>query len=122
MDFSTLKDTYLQKLGFVRLSLYRSWDYPVAATEASFVQSTDMRYQHRLVGRDGARLYACSWIHEPGYMLTSTQHISSLAHVVADLESDDAVLLQRHIDAFFQLHGGGMPPGESEGSRYLMLS
>jgi hypothetical protein len=122
MIFSPLKDAYLQKLGFVRLSLYRSWDYPVAATEAGFAPVTDMRYQHRLIGRDGTRLYACSWIHEPGYMLTTAQHISSLAHVVAELESDDVVVLQRHIEAFFLLHGGSVQPLDSEDKHQLMLS
>ncbi|TGD78035.1 hypothetical protein [Hymenobacter wooponensis] len=122
MTFSTLKDTYLQRLGFVRLSLYRSWDYPVAATEAGFTPTTDMRYQHQLVGRDGTRLYACSWIHEPGYMLTTAQHVSSLAHVVAELDSDDVVTLQRHIEAFFLLHGGSVLPNASEDRPQLMLS
>jgi hypothetical protein len=122
MTFSALKDTYLQKLGFVRLSLYRSWDYPVAAIEAEFTPTTDMRYQHQLIGRDGTRLYACSWIHEPGYMLTTAQHVSSFAHVVAELESDDAVALQQHIEAFFLLHGGSILPDDAQNKPQLMLS
>ncbi|TGE09262.1 hypothetical protein [Hymenobacter fodinae] len=122
MNFSTLKDTYLRKLGFVRLSLYRSWDYPVAATEAEFSPATDMRYQHQLIGRDGTRLYVCSWIHEPGYMLTTAQHVSSLAHVVAELDSDDVVTLQNHIEAFFLLHGGGVHPNDPGSKHQLMLS
>jgi hypothetical protein len=112
MTFSTLKDAHLQELGFERLSLYRSWDYPVGATEAAFVPITDMRYRHRLVGRDGTRLYAYSWIHEPGYMLATMQHVSSLEHIVAELDSDDALLLRGHIEAFFMLHGGSIIPGE----------
>ncbi|QJX46854.1 hypothetical protein HMJ29_07830 [Hymenobacter taeanensis] len=122
MVFSTLKDSYLQKLGFVRLSLYRSWDYPVAAPEAEFAPVSDMRYQHRLVGRDGTRLYACSWIHEPGYMLTTAQHISSLTHVVAELDSDDVVVLQQHIEAFFMMHGGSTLPLGPEERPQLTLS
>jgi hypothetical protein len=112
MTFSTLKDAHLQELGFERLSLYRSWDYPVGAIEAAFVPITDMRYQHRLVGRDGTRLYAYSWIHEPGYMLATMQHVSSLEHIVAELDSDDVLLLRGHIEAFFMTHGGSTLPIE----------
>ncbi|SNC77085.1 hypothetical protein SAMN06265337_3711 [Hymenobacter gelipurpurascens] len=121
MTFSTLKDAHLQELGFEPLSLYRSWDYPVGATEAAFVPITDMRYQHRLIARDGTRLYAYSWIHEPGYLLATMQHISSLEHIVAELDSDDVLLLRRHMEAFFSLHGGSALPGEVRNNSPRML-
>lgn len=107
---SDVKDAYLRQLGFVRLSLYRSWDYPVGLPEAAFIPITDVRYQHHLPAHDGTRLYAYAWVQEPGYLLSTARHISALEHIVAELEHDDLPDLQAQVDAFFRHHGGAARP------------
>ena len=106
MTSSDTKDAYLRELGFVRISLYRSWDYPVGSAEAAFIPVTDIRYLHQTVATDGTRLYAYSWVEEPGILLTTERHISALEHIVAELETNDFELLGRQIERFFQRHGG----------------
>ncbi|RSK37686.1 hypothetical protein [Hymenobacter metallilatus] len=100
------KDAYLCELGFTRISLYRSWDYPVGNGEAAFIPITDVRYLHQTVAADGTRLYAYAWVEEPGILLTTERHISALEHIVAELETDDFQVLSQQIDRFFQRHGG----------------
>lgn len=103
------KDVALRELGFVRISLYQGWDYPLGNNEASFIPATDIRYLHHTVAIDGTRLYAYSWIDEPGFMLTTERHISALEHMVAELETDDIALLSRQVEKFFRRHGGMGP-------------
>lgn len=100
------KDDQLQQLGFVRISLYRSWDYPVSSTEPSFIPASDVRYQFHLPAQDGTLLYAYSWVQQPGYLLSTERHISAFEHIVAESETDDLVGLQRQVDEFFRQHGG----------------
>ena len=103
------KDVALRELGFVRISLYQGWDYPLGNNEVSFIPATDIRYLHHTVAIDGTRLYAYSWIDEPGFMLTTERHISALEHMVAELETDDIALLSRQVEKFFRRHGGMGP-------------
>ncbi|RPD49229.1 hypothetical protein DNI29_00035 [Hymenobacter sediminis] len=102
----SIKDTQLQQLGFIRISLYRSWDYPVSNTEPSFIPASDVRYQFHLPAQDGTLLYAYSWVQHPGYLLSTARHISAFEHIVAESETDDLVSLQRQVDEFFRQHGG----------------
>ncbi|AHJ99895.1 hypothetical protein [Hymenobacter swuensis] len=103
------KDVALRELGFVRISLYRGWDYPLGNNEASFIPATDIRYLHHTVAVDGTRLYAYSWISEPGFLLTTERHISALEHMVAELETDNIPLLKQQVEKFFLRHGGMGP-------------
>ncbi|UOQ75461.1 hypothetical protein MUN84_12140 [Hymenobacter sp. 5516J-16] len=106
---SDLKEAYLCQLGFVRLSLYWSWDYPMGALEASFIPATDVRYLHQSAASDGARLYAYSWVQEPGYLLSTERHLSAPDHIVAELETDDPIGLRLQVEEFFRQHGGRAP-------------
>lgn len=106
MFSATNKDAVLLELGFARISLYRSWDYPIGNAEESFIPASDVRYLHQTVATDGTRLYACSWVEEPGLLLTTERHISALRQVVAELETNDLSLLAHFVELFFQRHGG----------------
>lgn len=109
MNPTDTKDAALCEMGFLRISLYRGWDYPMGNTEASFIPATDVRYLHQTVAIDGTRLYAYSWIDEPGFLLTTERHISALEHMVAELETDNIPLLKRQVEKFFLRHGGMGP-------------
>lgn len=100
------KDARLQQLGFVRISLYRSWDYPLSGTEPCFIPASDVRYQFHLPAHDGTLLYAYSWVQHPGYLLSTARHISAFEHIVAESETDDLARLQQQVDEFFRQHGG----------------
>ncbi|GAB3301451.1 hypothetical protein [Hymenobacter tenuis] len=106
---SDVKDGYLRQLGFIRLASYRSWDYPLNTAEAAFTPIVDVRYQHEQQAPDGAYLYAYSWVQEPGYLLSTEQHIAHLNQIVAELENDDFDNLRQEVDAFFRTRGGAMP-------------
>jgi hypothetical protein len=101
-----MKDTYLHNLGFVPLvpsySLYNS----ARSGEGCYIPPTDVRYQHIYAAQDGAALFVYSWLHEPGYMLTTRENICSMTDIVAEIDSDDPAILQQQIEAFFVLHGG----------------
>ncbi|MDU0372230.1 hypothetical protein ACFPAF_17635 [Hymenobacter endophyticus] len=103
---ATNKDAALLKLGFTRISLYRSWDYPIGTAEETIIPASDVRYLHQTVATDGTRLYAYSWVEEPGLLLTTERHVSALQQVVAELETNDLSLLEYLVDTFFQQHGG----------------
>lgn len=102
----THKDAALLALGFARISLYRSWDYPIGNAEESIVPASDVRYLHQTVATDGTRLYAYSWVEEPGLLLTTERHIYTMQQVVAELETNDLSLLEHFVELFFQRHGG----------------
>ncbi|GAB3230149.1 hypothetical protein GCM10027346_15670 [Hymenobacter seoulensis] len=103
---SDVKDAYLRQLGFIRLASYRSWDYPLNTAEAAFTPIVDVRYQHEQQAPDGAYLYAYSWVQEPGYLLSTEQHIAQMGQLVAELETDDFANLQQAVEAFFRKRGG----------------
>ncbi|WP_426489855.1 hypothetical protein [Hymenobacter sp. 102] len=109
MHTTTTKDAYLQELGFIRISLYQSWNCPVGNAEAAFLPASDIRYLHQTVAADGTRLYAYAWVEEPGLLLTTERHISALEHIVGELETDDFTQLGHLLEKFFQRHGGRGP-------------
>lgn len=119
MFSSDLKDAYLRQLGFVRLSLYRSWDYPVTSVEPSFIPASDVRYEHQFPASDGTRLYAYAWVQQPGYLLSTAQHLSALGQIVAELETNDLAGLQEQVNEFFQQHGGCASRAPAARSRQL---
>ena len=101
-----MKDTYLHNLGFVPLVPSYSLFTSSRSGEGAYIPPTDVRYQHIYTAHDGATLFVYSWLHEPGYMLTTCENISSMSQIVAELDSDDPALLLQQIEAFFELHGG----------------
>ncbi|MBB4603397.1 hypothetical protein HNQ93_003923 [Hymenobacter luteus] len=122
MFSSTTKNRYLLQVGFVQLALYRSWDYPVGHTEAAFIPVTDVRYQYHLPAQDGTQLYAYSWVQEPGYLLSTARHISAFEHIVAEIENDDLLSLQLHVEQFFRQHGGVATPASAPAPAVLYWS
>lgn len=110
MNAADNKDASLRAMGFIRISLYQGWDYPVGQNETGLQPATDIRYLYQIGAADGKRLYVYAWIEEPGFLLTTERHISALEHLVSELETDDLGLLQRQVERFFQRHGGrGLP-------------
>ncbi|TGE29420.1 hypothetical protein [Hymenobacter metallicola] len=101
-----MKDTYLHNLGFVPLVPSYSLYHSTRSGEGSYIPPTDVRYQHIYTAQDGTTLFIYSWLHEPGYMLTTRENIASMNDIVAELDSDDPATLLQYIDAFFALHGG----------------
>jgi hypothetical protein len=101
-----MKDTYLRNLGFVPLVPSYSLYHSSRRGEGCYIPPTDVRYQHIYAARDGATLFVYSWLHEPGYMLTTRENISSMSDIVAEIGADDPAILQQQIEAFFVLHGG----------------
>ncbi|MCB2408108.1 hypothetical protein [Hymenobacter lucidus] len=101
-----MKDTYLHSLGFVPLTPSYSLYHTSRGGEEAYIPATDARYQHIYTAQDGTHLFVYSWLHEPGYMLTTCEKISSMADIVAELPSDDPTQLQQQIEVFFTLHGG----------------
>ncbi|TGE14158.1 hypothetical protein [Hymenobacter elongatus] len=101
-----MKDTYLRTLGFVPLlpsySVYPTSRYG----EGAYIPPTDVRYRHAHAAQDGTTLFLYSWLYEPGYMLTTQENISSMADIVAELDSDDPAPVLAQVNAFFLRHGG----------------
>ncbi|MCB2377894.1 hypothetical protein LGH70_09895 [Hymenobacter sp. BT635] len=105
-----MKDTYLHTLGFVPLVPSYSLYHSARSGQGAYIPPTDVRYQHLYTAQDGATLFVYSWLYEAGYMLTTRENIASMSDIVAELDSDDPVLLNQHIEAFFVLHGGVASP------------
>ncbi|PJJ59392.1 hypothetical protein [Hymenobacter chitinivorans] len=101
-----MKDTYLHNLGFVPLVPSYSLFHSSRSGEGAYIPPTDVRYQHIYTAQDGATLFVYSWLHEPGYMLTTCENVSSMTQIVAELDSDDPSQLLHQIEVFFGQHGG----------------
>ena len=109
-----LKQTNLTQAGFAPLrtdppALFIALHQPVA-----YVPASEIRYEHSCQAQDGTRLYVYSWLDAPGYLLTTRPRITSLSHIITELDTDDPHALQGAVNDFFARHGGvlGLPvPG-----------
>ncbi|TGE25268.1 hypothetical protein E5K00_08780 [Hymenobacter aquaticus] len=121
-----MKDTYLHNLGFVPLVPSYSLFHSARGGQGAYIPPTDVRYQHVYTAQDGATLFVYSWLYEPGYMLTTCENIASMNDIVAELDSDDPMLLNQQIENFFVQHGGvalpSLQPAAQGRVTYLPLS
>ena len=100
------KHSLLTQLGFLLLTPAGSVPSNVPPDATFFVPGADWRYRHNYKAKDETSLYVYSWVHEPGFMLTTKENIGSLHDIVAELTSDDASKLALAVNKFFSQHGG----------------
>jgi hypothetical protein len=101
-----LKQTSLTEAGFAPLGAGQPVAYLAFNQPAAYIPASEIRYVHACQAQDGARLYVYSWLDAPGYLLTTQPHITSLSHIIAELDTDDPEALQVEVNAFFRRHGG----------------
>ncbi|GAA3953604.1 hypothetical protein [Hymenobacter algoricola] len=101
-----LKQTSLTAVGFAPLGTTGQPAYQASAQPAAYIPPSEIRYVHTCQAQDGTQLYVYSWLDAPGYLLSTHPHITSLSHIIAELDTDDVQALQAAVNDFFLRHAG----------------
>jgi|GEM_PF-4088346 len=101
-----LKQTNLTEAGFAPLGASQPIAYLSFNQPAAYIPASEIRYVHACQAQDGTHLYVYSWLDAPGYLLSTQPRITSLNHIIAELDTDEPEALQAAVNDFFLAHGG----------------